>query len=345
MKTRAAVAWEANKPLTIETIDIGGPKPGEVLVEIMATGVCHTDAYTLSGLDSEGKFPAILGHEGGHRSRGRRRRHLGEARRPRHPALHAGMPRLQNLPVAALEPLHRHPRDAGPGPHARPDHALLLRAGRRPWPQRHLPLHGLLDLLELHGPAGDRGGEGPRGRPLRQDLLHRLRRDHRPWRGDLDRQGLAGRECRGLRPRRHRPQRHPGRPHGRRRQDHRHRPQPRQGRDGEEVRHDPLHQPDEVGRDKVVQAVVDLTGGRRLLLRVHRQCPHHAPGAGMLPSRLGREHHHRRRALGHGDFDPSVPAGHRPCLEGLGLRRRARVAPTCRRSSTGTWRGRSTSTA
>ena len=64
MKTRAAVAWEAGKPLTIETIDLAGPKPGEVLVEIMATGVCHTDAYTLSGLDSEGKFPAILGHEG-----------------------------------------------------------------------------------------------------------------------------------------------------------------------------------------------------------------------------------------------------------------------------------------
>ena len=64
MKSRAAVAWEAKKPLTVETIDIAGPKAGEVLVEIMATGVCHTDAYTLSGLDSEGKFPAILGHEG-----------------------------------------------------------------------------------------------------------------------------------------------------------------------------------------------------------------------------------------------------------------------------------------
>ena len=64
MKSRAAVAWAANKPLTIETIEVTGPKPGEVLVEIMATGVCHTDAYTLSGLDSEGKFPAILGHEG-----------------------------------------------------------------------------------------------------------------------------------------------------------------------------------------------------------------------------------------------------------------------------------------
>ena len=64
MKSRAAVAWEANKPLTIETIDVEGPKAGEVLVEMMATGICHTDAYTLSGLDSEGKFPAILGHEG-----------------------------------------------------------------------------------------------------------------------------------------------------------------------------------------------------------------------------------------------------------------------------------------
>ena len=64
MKTRAAVAWAANKPLTVETIDLDGPQAGEVLVEIMATGVCHTDAYTLSGLDSEGKFPAILGHEG-----------------------------------------------------------------------------------------------------------------------------------------------------------------------------------------------------------------------------------------------------------------------------------------
>ena len=64
MKSRAAVAWEAGKPLTIETIDVRGPSAGEVLVEIMSTGVCHTDAYTLSGLDSEGKFPAILGHEG-----------------------------------------------------------------------------------------------------------------------------------------------------------------------------------------------------------------------------------------------------------------------------------------
>ena len=64
MKTKAAVAWKAGAPLTIETVDLDGPKAGEVLVEIKATGICHTDYYTLSGADSEGIFPAILGHEG-----------------------------------------------------------------------------------------------------------------------------------------------------------------------------------------------------------------------------------------------------------------------------------------
>jgi S-(hydroxymethyl)glutathione dehydrogenase/alcohol dehydrogenase len=61
---KAAVADEAGKPLTIETVQLDGPKAGEVLVEIKATGICHTDAYTLSGKDPEGLFPAILGHEG-----------------------------------------------------------------------------------------------------------------------------------------------------------------------------------------------------------------------------------------------------------------------------------------
>lgn len=64
MKTQAAVAWKPGAPLTIETVDLQGPKAGEVLVEIKATGICHTDYYTLSGADSEGVFPAILGHEG-----------------------------------------------------------------------------------------------------------------------------------------------------------------------------------------------------------------------------------------------------------------------------------------
>ncbi|MCC6916255.1 S-(hydroxymethyl)glutathione dehydrogenase/class III alcohol dehydrogenase [Nitrosomonas sp.] len=64
MKTRAAVAWQAGQPLTVEEVDLAGPRAGEVLVEVKATGICHTDYYTLSGADPEGLFPAILGHEG-----------------------------------------------------------------------------------------------------------------------------------------------------------------------------------------------------------------------------------------------------------------------------------------
>ena len=64
METRAAVAYEAGKPLVIETVTLEGPREGECLVEIKATGICHTDEFTRSGEDPEGLFPAILGHEG-----------------------------------------------------------------------------------------------------------------------------------------------------------------------------------------------------------------------------------------------------------------------------------------
>ncbi|MDX1268494.1 MAG: alcohol dehydrogenase catalytic domain-containing protein, partial [Oceanisphaera sp.] len=65
IKSKAAIAWGPGQPLSIEEIDVMPPKAGEVLVRIVATGVCHTDAFTLSGDDPEGNFPAILGHEGG----------------------------------------------------------------------------------------------------------------------------------------------------------------------------------------------------------------------------------------------------------------------------------------
>ena len=64
MKAKAAVAFEAKKPLEVVEVDVEGPRAGEVLVEIVATGVCHTDAFTLSGADPEGNFPSVLGHEG-----------------------------------------------------------------------------------------------------------------------------------------------------------------------------------------------------------------------------------------------------------------------------------------
>src|SRR6266516_1053343 len=64
MKTRAAIALEKGKPLAVTEVDLDGPKASEVLVEVKATGICHTDEFTLSGADPEGLFPAILGHEG-----------------------------------------------------------------------------------------------------------------------------------------------------------------------------------------------------------------------------------------------------------------------------------------
>jgi S-(hydroxymethyl)glutathione dehydrogenase / alcohol dehydrogenase len=64
MDVRAAVAVAAGKPLEVTTVQLEGPKEGEVLIEVKATGICHTDAFTLSGEDPEGLFPAILGHEG-----------------------------------------------------------------------------------------------------------------------------------------------------------------------------------------------------------------------------------------------------------------------------------------
>ena len=64
MDVRAAVAHRAAQPLSLETVSLDGPRSGEVMVQIKATGICHTDAYTLSGSDPEGIFPSILGHEG-----------------------------------------------------------------------------------------------------------------------------------------------------------------------------------------------------------------------------------------------------------------------------------------
>src|SRR5690349_3085238 len=65
MKINAAICWEPQKPLVVDTIEIEGPKAGECLVRLVASGVCHTDAYTRSGRDPSGVFPTVLGHEGG----------------------------------------------------------------------------------------------------------------------------------------------------------------------------------------------------------------------------------------------------------------------------------------
>ena len=237
MKTRAAVAFEAKKPLEIVELDLEGPKAGEVLVEIMATGICHTDAYTLDGFDSEGIFPSILGHEG-----------AGIVREVG-PGVTSVKPGDHVIPL--YTPECRQCKSClcgktnlctairatqGKGADARRHQPLQLQG------PDHLSLYGLLDLFELHRAARDRGREDPRGRAVQDQLLHRLRRHHRRRRGGQDRQGRAGRERRRVRPRRHRPQRHPGRQAGRREQDRRRRHQPGPRGMGPQVRHDRLPQ-------------------------------------------------------------------------------------------------------
>ena len=216
METRAAVAYKAGEPLTIETVQLDGPKDGEVLVEIKATGICHTDEFTLSGADPEGLFPAILGHEGAgvvvDVGRG-----VTSVAKGDHvdSALHARMPPVRILPFGQDQSVRGDPRDPGPRDHARRHQPFLARR------RQDLPLYGHLDIFELHGSARDRGREDPAGRAIRQGLLHRLRCDHRHRRSDQHGQGRAGRQCRDLWPRRDRPQCHPGLPDGRRRHDRR----------------------------------------------------------------------------------------------------------------------------
>ena len=278
------------------------------------------------------------------RGRGRAGRDVGEAGRPRHPALHPGMPRVPVLPQPQDQPLHRDPRDPGPGADARRHLALL--AG---W-QADPPLHGLLDLLELHRAAGDRGGQGPRGRAVRYHLLHRLRRDHRHRRGDQHRQGRGRRQGGGVRARRHRAQRHPGAEARRRRHDHRRRPQPRAQGLGRAVRDDPLRQRlrgrrrDRAPCRQHDQERRRPDRRRRLQLRLHRQRQGDARGARVHPPRLGRLGGHRRGAGRRGDRRPGrsswspAGSGKAPPSAAPG------DGPTCRRSSTGTWTARSRST-
>ncbi len=218
MKTKAALAVAARKPLEIITVDLDGPKAGEVLVEIKASGVCHTDEFTRSGADPEGLFPAILGHEGAGIvvdvgpgvTTVRKGDHVIPLYTPECRQCKSCTSHKTNLCTAIRA-------TQGKGADAGRHQPLFNRQGYG------APLHGLFDVFELHRAAGNRRGENPRGRAVRQGVLHRLRRDHGHRRRDQHRQGGGGRECGGVRPGRHRPQCHPGRAHGRREQDHRRR--------------------------------------------------------------------------------------------------------------------------
>lgn len=163
MKTRAAVAFEAKASLEIVEVDLEGPQAGEVLIEIKATGVCHTDAYTLDGLDSEGLFPVILGHEGAG------------------VVVEAGPGVTSVKPGDHVIPLYTPEcRQCKSCLSGKTNLCTAIRAtqGRGVMPDgtsrfsyfvqgaNPLPLHGLLDILELHGASGDRGGENPHRRAV-----------------------------------------------------------------------------------------------------------------------------------------------------------------------------------
>src|ERR1700740_469639 len=139
MKTKAAICYAAGKPLEVVTVDLAGPKAGEVLVEIKASGVCHTDEFTRSGADPEGLFPVIFGHEG-----------AGIV-----VEVGAGVSSLRKgdhvIPLYTPELWQARPGPEGQRRHPAREEPFLP---RRP---EDSPLHGLLDLFQFHGPARDCG--------------------------------------------------------------------------------------------------------------------------------------------------------------------------------------------
>ncbi len=338
MKTRAAVAYEAGKPLVIEDVELQGPRAGEVLVELKATGVCHTDEFTRSGADPEGLFPAIFGHEGAGIvvdvgagvTSVQKGDHVIPLYTPECRQCKSCLSRKTNLCTAIR---------ATQGKGLMPDGTSRFSIGKK---QIHHYMgcstfanHTVLPEIAV--------AKVRRGRAVRQDLLHRLRRHHRHRRRPLHGEGRARRQRRRVRPRRHRAQRRPGRAHGRRRQDHRRRPQP--GARGHRAAASGSRTSSTRRTSRAISSRTRRADRRRrrLQLRVRRQRQAHAASARMLPPRLGRQRRHRRRRRRAGDSRRGRSSSS-PGACGRARRSAARaVAPTCRRSSTGTWRRRSRS--
>ena len=324
MKTRAAVAWKAGKPLTIEEVDLEGPRAGEVLVEVKATGICHTDYYTLSGADPEGLFPAILGHEGAgvvvEVGAGVTTLKQG---RPRHSALHAGVPAVQVLPVAQDQPVPADPRHAGQGPDARRQLALLARR------QAAAALHGHAHLRQPHRRARrSRWRRSATTRPSTWSATSAAASPPASARCIFTAKveaganvvvfGLGGIGLNVIQ----------GAKHGRRRQDHRHRHQPGARGDGAPLRHDALHQPEGSARTWSMRSCSSPTAA-----------PTTASSASATPTTMrqalecchkgwGPQHHHRRGgggaeiARGRSSSSPAASGKARPSAA------RA-AAPTC----------------
>ena len=207
MKSRAAVAFAAGKPLQIVEIDVAPPQAGEVLVKITHTGVCHTDAFTLSGDDPEGLFPAVLGHEGAGIVV-----EVGDGVTSVKPGDHviplytAECRRVPVLQVRQDQPVRGGARDAGQGRdagrHARASRTTASRSTTT-WAASTFSEYTVVPEISLAkiNPAT----------PTRAGLPAGLRRHHRHRRGAQHREGAGRRQRRGVRPRRHRPGGDPGR--------------------------------------------------------------------------------------------------------------------------------------
>ena len=221
MKIKAAICWQPKKPLEVEEIELQGPRAGECLIRLAASGVCHTDAYTMSGVDPSGLFPSVLGHEG------------------------AGVVEEVGPGVTSL----------AVGDHVIPLYipecrqckfclsgktnlcgALLATQGQGLMPDgtsrisyKGKILHhymGTSTFAEYSVVPEIALAKSAQGRAARQGLSARLRHHDRHRRRAQHRQGAPRRERRRLRPRRHRPFGRAGRRDGRRRAHHRHRHQP-----------------------------------------------------------------------------------------------------------------------
>ena len=345
MKTRAAVALEKAKPLTIMDVELDGPKAGEVLVEIKATGICHTDEFTLSGADPEGLFPAILGHEGAGIvvdvgpgvTSVKKGDHVIPLYTPECRQCPSCLSRKTNLCTAIRATQGQGLMPDGTSRFSAGGQQLFHYMGTSTFSNfTVLPEIAVAKIREdapfdkvCYIGCGVTTGIGAvlntaKVEPGAKAIVFGLG-------------GIGLNVIQGLR---------------------------LAGADmivgvdlnndkkawGERFGMTHFVNPKEVGRRSRApprqhdQARRRPDRRRRLHVRLHRQRHGDAPGAGGLPPRLGRERDHRRGAGRRRDLHAAVPARHR-AASGRAPRSAARAgAPTCRRSSTGTWTRRSRST-
>ena len=340
MKTRAAIAYEAGKPLVIEDVELDGPKAGEVLVEIKATGVCHTDEFTLSGADPEGLFPVILGHEGAGVvvevgpgvTSVQPGDHVIPLYTPECRACKSCLSRKTNLCTAIRATQGKGLMPDGTSRFSRGGQPVHHYMGCSTFAQHTVLPEIALAKIRPDAPfdkvcyigCGVTTGLGAvfwtaKVTPGANVVVFGL--------GGIGLNVVQGARIAGadriigvdVNPAREPLARKFGLTHF-------------------------VNPKDAAGRSGPAPRRADRRR-RRLQLRVRRQRRADAPGAGVLPPRLGRIDHHRRRGSRPGDPHAAVPARHRARLEGARRSAARAAAPTCRRSSTGTWTARSTSTA